>query len=95
MNSLHEQSSSCRLFIAAHIRIKAGNWRLVNTPKSMAEDENRQGNIFQYQAEVESATIDPDPAAGFPSWQGLNERKVNPKRPAKPMVQPPMEDNAR
>ena len=37
---------------------------------SVGQDAEGIGHVFQYEAEVESEAIDPDPLAGFPRWEG-------------------------
>ncbi len=48
-------------------------WRgqtFTKTALSVAQDKNRNANVFQYQTDVESEMVDSDPKAGFPKWAG-------------------------
>lgn len=45
------------------------------TALSIGQDDQQRGNVFQYEAVVESDAMNPDPQAGFPSWAGYEARQ--------------------
>jgi hypothetical protein len=47
-----------------------GGRTFTKTALSIGQDDQRRGNVFQYEADVESAAMNPDPQAGFSSWAG-------------------------
>ena len=50
------------------------------TALSVGQDAIHIANVFQYETDVESETKNPDPAAGFPTWEGTGHEKSKPGR---------------
>jgi hypothetical protein len=56
-------------------RFTFGGQTFTKSALSVGQDDQRMGNVFQYEAEVESNAMNPDPQAGFPSWAGYEARR--------------------
>lgn len=60
---------------------------------SIGEDDKGLANVFQYDYEVEADAMNPDPQAGFPKWEGFEERQRRWWGKGQRPMTPPAEDS--